>query len=402
MIFDTLLKIYDPRGCILGYQLYIKSLDSQILFWSFKHMMHMGFRWYGPSQDAVTLDQIRQIGGMEGVITALHEIPAGEIWPYEKVAERKALVEKAGLKLLGIESINVSEEIKYGGKNRDHLIDNYIKSLEAVGRCGIKLVCYNFMPVFDWTRTDLALPLPDGSSAMSYDGRICEGLSAQEMFDYIARNSNGFEMPGWELSRRDEITAEIAHFDGMTGDDLRANFKYFLDAIMPTCEKYGIMMGVHPDDPSYDLFGLPRICKCEEDLVKIARMNSSKYNGFTLCTGSLGSNPANDLPKIIRNPEIGPRIHFAHVRNVKYTGDHQFHESAHVSRCGSLDLYEIMKALIEVGFNGVIRPDHGRAIWGEKARPGYGLYDRALGASYLLGLEEAIRKDMDNGSCGCC
>ncbi|MGN0909606.1 MAG: mannonate dehydratase, partial [Succinivibrio sp.] len=176
-------------------------------------------------------------------------------------------------------------------------------------------------------------------------------------------------------------------------EKLWANLKYFLEAIMPTCEKYGILMGVHPDDPSYDLFGLPRICKCEDDLVKIARMNSSKCNGFSLCTGSLGSNPQNDLPRIIRNPEIGPRIHFAHVRNVKYDGDHRFHESAHVSRCGSLDLYEIMKALIDVGFNGVIRPDHGRAIWGEKARPGYGLYDRALGASYLLGLEEAIRKD---------
>ena len=181
----------------------------------------------------------------------------------------------------------------------------------------------------------------------------------------------------------------------MSGDELRANYKYFLDAIIPTCEKYNIKMGVHPDDPAYDLFGLPRICKCEEDLVKIARMNNSPYNGFTLCTGSLGSNPDNGkrLSEIIRNKEIGPRIWFAHVRNVKYTGDHQFHEASHVSRCGSLDLYEIMKALIEVGFNGIIRPDHGRELWGEKARPGYGLYDRALGAAYLMGLEEAIRKD---------
>ncbi|MDY6322133.1 MAG: mannonate dehydratase [Succinivibrio sp.] len=356
-------------------------------------MMHMGFRWYGPGQDPVTLSQIRQIGGMEGVITALHEIPAGEPWPEDKVRERKALVEKAGLKILGLESINVHEDIKYGGKDRDRLIENYIKSLEAVGKCGIHLVCYNFMPVFDWTRTDLAMPLPDGSKAMAYDGKICEGLTATQMFDYIAKNSNGFEMPGWELNRRDEIVAEIKKFSELTPDDLRANYKYFLDAIMPTCEKYQIKMGVHPDDPSYDLFGLPRICKCEDDLVKIARMNSSPYNGFTLCTGSLGSNPANNIPKIIRNKEIGLRIHFAHVRNVKHTGDHQFHESAHISRCGSLDLYEIMKALIEMGFNGVIRPDHGREIWDEKARPGYGLYDRALGAEYLQGLEEAIRKD---------
>ncbi len=356
-------------------------------------MMHMTFRWYGPQQDNITLEQIRQIPGMEGVITALHELPAGEVWPLDKVLERKAIVEKAGLRLMGIESINVHEDIKYGAPTRDKYIENYIKSLESVGKAGIHCVCYNFMPVFDWTRTDLAMPLPDGSKAMAYDGKICEGLTAEEMFEYISKNSNGFEMPGWELSRRDEITAEIKKFSEMTGDDLRANYKYFLDAIMPTCEKYNIKMGVHPDDPSYDLFGLPRICKCEEDLVKIAEMNSSPYNGFSLCTGSLGSNPANDIPKIIRNPKIGPRIHFAHVRNVHHTGDHQFHESAHLSRTGSLDLYEIVKALVEVGFNGIVRPDHGREIWGEIGRPGYGLYDRALGAVYIQGLEEAIRKE---------
>lgn len=356
-------------------------------------MMHMTFRWYGPQQDNIALEQIRQIPGMEGVITALHELPAGEVWPLDKVLERKAIVEKAGLRLMGIESINVHEDIKYGAPTRDKYIENYIKSLESVGKAGIHCVCYNFMPVFDWTRTDLAMPLPDGSKAMAYDGKICEGLTAEEMFEYISKNSNGFEMPGWELSRRDEITAEIKKFSEMTGDDLRANYKYFLDAIMPTCEKYNIKMGVHPDDPSYDLFGLPRICKCEEDLVKIAEMNSSPYNGFSLCTGSLGSNPANDIPKIIRNPKIGPRIHFAHVRNVHHTGDHQFHESAHLSRTGSLDLYEIVKALVEVGFNGIVRPDHGREIWGEIGRPGYGLYDRALGAVYIQGLEEAIRKE---------
>lgn len=356
-------------------------------------MMHMTFRWYGPNQDNITLDKIRQIPGMEGVITALHDLPAGEVWPLDKVLERKAIVEKAGLKLLGIESINVHEDIKYGAPTRDKYIENYIKSLESVGKAAIHCVCYNFMPVFDWTRTDLAMPLPDGSKAMAYDGKICEGLSCEEMFDYIAKNSNGFEMPGWELSRRDEITSEIKKFSEMTADDLRANFKYFLDAIMPTCEKYNIKMGVHPDDPSYDLFGLPRICKCEEDLVKIAQMNNSPYNGFSLCTGSLGSNPNNNLPKIIRNPLIGPRIHFAHVRNVNHTGDHQFHESAHLSSMGSLDLYEIVKALVEVGFNGIVRPDHGREIWGEIGRPGYGLYDRALGAVYIQGLEEAIRKE---------
>ena len=271
-------------------------------------MMHMTMRWFGPEQDSITLEQIHQVPGMEGVITALHELPAGEPWPEDKVKERKAMVEKAGLKLLGIESINVHEDIKYGAPTRDMYIENYIKSLEAVGKNDIHLVCYNFMPVFDWTRTDLALPLPDGSTALAYDGKVIEGLSAEQMFDRIANNSNGFEMPGWELNRKDEITAQINKFKGMTPDELRANFKYFLDAIMPTCEKYNIKMGVHPDDPSYDLFGIPRITKCEEDLVKIAQLNDSPLNGFSLCTGSLGSNPANNLPKIIRNPIIAKAL----------------------------------------------------------------------------------------------
>lgn len=355
-------------------------------------MMHMTFRWYGPNMDNISLQKIKQIPGMEGIITALHEIPAGEPWSEEGVRERKAMVEKAGLKLMGIESINVHEDIKCGANTRDRYIENYIKSLEAVGKNDIHMVCYNFMPVFDWTRTDLALPLPDGSTALAYDGKVIEGLTAEQMFDRVANNSQGFEMPGWELNRRSEITAQIKKFEGMSGDELRKNYKYFIDAIMPTCEKYNIKMGVHPDDPSFDLFGIPRITKCEADLIKIAEMHPSKLHGFSLCSGSLGSNPENNIPQIIRNPKIAERIHFAHVRNVLYTGDHQFHESSHVSCTGSLDLYEIMKALIEVGFNGLIRPDHGREIWGEDARPGYGLYDRALGATYLIGLEEAIRK----------
>ena len=162
---------------------------------------------------------------------------------------------------------------------------------------------------------------------------------------------------------------------------------------MPTCEKYKIKMAVHPDDPAWDVFGLPRIVTCEDDLLKIASLNSSIYNGFTFCTGSLGSNLNNDLPKIIRNPKIAERIHFAHIRNIKYENKDLFHEVSHLSSDGNFDMYEIVKALIDMGFDGVIRPDHGRMIWGEKARPGYGLYDRALGVAYLNGLWEAIKKN---------
>lgn len=354
--------------------------------------MKMTLRWFGPGQDSVSLEHIRQIPGVKGVITALHEIPVGEVWSYEQVMERKALIEAAGLELLGIESINVHEDIKLGVPSREQYIENYIKSLEAVGKADIHMVCYNFMPIFDWMRTDLTYMLEDGSNAMAYDDREIIGMTPEKMFARIEENSNGFIMPGWELNRKAEITELFHKYEGMTADRLRANYKYFLDAIMPTCEKYQIKMAVHPDDPAWNVFGLPRIVTSEEDMLKILDMNTSIYNGFSLCTGSLGSSISNDLPAIIRNPRIVERIHFAHVRNLKFTGDRMFHESAHPSECGTFDMYEIMKALIDGGFDGIIRPDHGRNIWGEVSRPGYGLYDRALGATYLLGLEEAIKK----------
>ncbi len=356
--------------------------------------MKMTLRWFGPGQDSVTLEEIRQIPGVKGVITALHEISVGEAWSYEQVIERKKIIEASGLKLLGIESINVHEDIKLGMPSRERYIENYIKSLEAIGKADIHMVCYNFMPIFDWMRTELTYMQEDGSNSMAYDDREIAGMTPDRMFARIEENSNGYIMPGWELNRKAEITELFHKYEGMTAERLRENYKYFLDAIIPTCEKYQIKMAVHPDDPAWNVFGLPRIVTCVDDMLKIADMNTSIYNGFTICTGSLGSNSSNNLPAIIRNPRIAERIHFAHVRNLKFTGDRIFHESAHPSECGSLDMYAIMKALIDVGFDGLIRPDHGRNIWGEQSRPGYGLYDRALGAVYLQGLEEAIKKSL--------
>ena len=355
--------------------------------------MDMTLRWYGSKNDSITLAQIRQIPGVTGVITALHDLPAGEPWPYEEVLKVKNEVEAAGLKLLGVESINIHEDIKLGAASRDRLIDNYITSLESVGKAGIQLVCYNFMPVFDWTRTDLAMPRADGSTALAYDSSVIAGINPDDMFERMEKESGGFIMPGWEPNRKDEIKALFAKYKGMTHEQLLANYKYFLDRIMPTCEKYGIKMAVHPDDPAWDIFGLPRVVTSEEALLKVADLHPSKLHGFTLCTGSLGSSRDNDLVKIIRNPRIAERIHFAHIRNIKFETEEMFHESAHLSSEGSFDMYEIVKALQEMGFDGVIRPDHGRAIWGENARPGYGLYDRALGAVYIEGLWEAIKKN---------
>ena len=355
--------------------------------------MDMTLRWYGSKHDSITLEQIRQIPGVTGVITALHDLPAGEPWPYEEVLKVKNEVEAAGLKLLGVESINIHEDIKLGAPTRDKLIDNYITSLESVGKAGIHMVCYNFMPIFDWTRTDLAYPLSDGSTVLAYDPKMIDGIDPDEMFAKMERESGGFVMPGWEPNRKEEIKGLFERYKGMTHEQLLENYGYFINRIMPTCEKYQIKMAVHPDDPAWDIFGLPRIVKSEESLLKVAALHPSKLHGFTLCTGSLGSSRDNDLVKIIRNPKIAERIHFAHIRNVKFEEDGFFHESAHLSSEGSFDMYEIIKAFQEMGFDGIIRPDHGRMIWGEQARPGYGLYDRALGAVYIEGLWEAVKKN---------
>lgn len=354
--------------------------------------MQMTLRWYGSNNDSISLKQIRQIPGVTGVISALHDIPVGEVWPYEEILHLKEEVEAENLSLAGIESINIHEDIKLGAATRDKWIDHYKKSLENVAKAGIHLVCYNFMPIFDWTRTDLALPLGDGSTALSYDEHVVGDIDPNDMFDRMEKESGGFILPGWEPNRKDEIKTLFEKYKNVTAEDLFENYTYFINAIMPTCEQFQIKMAVHPDDPAWPVFGLPRIVTSEEALIRIASMHPSLYHGFTLCTGSLGSNIKNNLPQIIRNPQIANRIHFAHLRNIKFEAPGVFHESAHLSSDGDFDMYEIVKALIESGFDGVIRPDHGRMIWDEEARPGYGLYDRALGAIYLEGLWEAIVK----------
>ena len=253
----------------------------------------------------------------------------------------------------------------------------------------MKVICYNFMPVFDWTRTDLAMDMGNGATCLSYNGKQIEGKSPEDMFREIDDNSNGYAMPGWETERMGEIKELFEKYKGITDEDLWTNLQYFLEKIIPVCEACDVKMAIHPDDPPWDIFGLPRIIRDLPSLKRFLKLVDSPCNGLTFCTGSLGASLKNDLPAMIR--EVGDRIYFAHLRNIKVTGNH-FHETSHLSADGSLDLYEIVKALQDVGFDGYIRPDHGRMIWGETARPGYGLYDRALGAAYLNGLWEACKK----------
>lgn len=352
--------------------------------------MQMTLRWFGSKHDSVTLEQIKQIPGVTGVITTLYDIPVGEIWSSEDILKLKNEVNAAGLEIAGIESVNIHDAIKIGLPERDKYIDNYIGSLENLGKADIKLVCYNFMPVFDWTRSDLAKLRPDGSTVLSYDQELIDQIEPDKLLNQIDGKSNGFIMPGWEPERLVHVKELFEKYKGVDSGKLFDNLIYFLKRIQPVCEKYDIKMAIHPDDPAWPVFNLPRIMTGKTNILKLLKAVDAKFNGITLCTGSLGSNPNNDICDIIRAAK--DRIHFAHVRNLIHHSPGKFDEAAHLSRDGSLDMYEIMKNLYDNGFDGPVRPDHGRAIWGEVAMPGYGLYDRALGAAYLNGLLEAIEK----------
>ena len=357
--------------------------------------MEMTLRWYGTGFDTVTLEQIRQIPGVTGVITTLYDTQPGEVWSRERIRALKAEVEASGLHLSGIESVNVHDAIKVGSEDRDMYIANYIETLENLGQEDIHLVCYNFVPVFDWTRTELARKRPDGSTVLAYTQKAVDALDPEKMFDSIAGDMNGTVMPGWEPERMARVKELFALYKDVDDEKLFQNLVYFLEKIMPVCNKYDIKMAIHPDDPAWSVFGLPRIIINKQNILRLMNAVDDVHNGVTFCSGSYGTSLANDLPDMIRS--LKGRIHFAHVRNLKFNAPDDFEEAAHLSSDGTFDMYEIMRALYEIGFDGPIRPDHGRMIWGEVAMPGYGLYDRALGATYLNGLWEAIEKSHTRG-----
>ena len=343
--------------------------------------MKMTFRWYG-KDDPVTLEKIRQIPGMKGIVSAIYDIPVGEAWSYERIMELKKEVEDAGLELSVIESVPVHEDIKIGGGERDRYIENYCTTLRNLAKAGVDCVCYNFMPVFDWTRSDLAYTLSDGSNALIYD---------EETVLKMNPLSGDLSLPGWDSSyTKDGMKALLEQYQSVTEEDLWNNLKYFLDRVIKVAEEVKVKMAIHPDDPPWGIFGLPRIITNKENIKKFFKLYDSKYNGITLCSGSLGADSENDITDMVY--EFGDRIHFAHMRNIKITGKHCFEESAHKSEYGSLDMVKIMKAYHDIGFEGYMRPDHGRMIWGEVGRPGYGLFDRALGAVYLNGIWETLEK----------
>ena len=354
--------------------------------------MKMIIRWFPGGDDSVTLDQIRQIPGVSGVAAMLSDVPVGEVWPLERLQSLKEEVNSAGLDVEVIESVNIHEDIKKGLPTRDRYIENYIQTIKNLSEIGVKCLCYNFMPVMDWVRSDLAFPLEDGSTAMYYNHeevlRMNPAMIAKEMFG----SSEGYTLPGWEPERLKAMSADIDFYQNISEDDYWKNMKYFLDAVIPYAEKYDIKMAIHPDDPPFPIYGLPKVIRNAESIRRFLDLNNSPYNGLTLCTGSLGADRNNDIPAIVNEFVSRGRVHFAHIRNIRHLDEKIFTETAHLSQCGDLDMYRVVKAFHDNGFDGYIRSDHGRMIWGEKARPGYGLYDRALGTVYLLGLWEAIHK----------
>lgn len=346
--------------------------------------MKLSFRWYG-EDDKVTLEQIRQIPKMESIVTAVYDVPVGEVWSEESVKRLKEITELNGLKFDVIESVPVHEDIKLGLDTKDKYIENYCQNIKLLAKYGVKVICYNFMPVFDWTRTQLDHVLEDGSTSLVYYSEQVDKVNPLQ-------SDSDLTLPGWDSSyTREELAQVVAMYNKKSEEDMWDNLKYFLEKVIPVAAENDVYMAIHQDDPCWSIFGLPRIIKDEASLDRFLSLVDDKHNGLTLCAGSLGCSAKNDVAKLAEKYAKMGRIHFVHMRNVALVPN-GFEERAHPSSCGSLDMYAIMKALYDNGFTGYIRPDHGRMIWGETGRAGYGLYDRALGASYLNGLWEAIER----------
>ncbi|MDF2484056.1 MAG: uxuA1 [Herbinix sp.] len=345
--------------------------------------MKFSFRWYG-TDDAVKLQYIRQIPSMHSIVTAVYDVPVGEVWSHESIQKLKQEVEAADLHFEVIESVPVHEDIKLGLSTRARYIENYKENIRRLSKAGIKVICYNFMPVFDWTRTQLDKVLADGSTALVY---------YKEQLEKMDPLTGELSLPGWDSSYTKEGLAQLfEQYKKVDEEALWANLEYFLQQIIPVAQECDVKMAIHPDDPPYSIFGLPRIITNEKNLDRFLKLVDNKYNGLTFCTGSLGSASFNHIVEMVDKYSAQGRIHFMHIRNVKLLEDGSFEESAHYSPCGSMDIVAIMKALHKNGFDGYVRPDHGRMIWGETGRPGYGLYDRALGAMYLTGIWETLEK----------
>lgn len=343
--------------------------------------MKMTMRWFGEG-DTVRLQDIAQVPVVKGIVGTLEGKPDNVVWSLEDFLRLKEQVSAYGFSLDVIESIPVAEAIKKGTPERDALIDMYCESIRNMGRAGIPVLCYNFMPVFDWMRTDLNYRLPDGSFVTFYDHEAAVNYDLTKGFEARVAWARGFT--------GDEVRAVLDEYQGIDEEVLFENFAYFLRRVIPAAEEAGVFLALHPDDPPWSIFGLPRIVRDTQTIRRILNVVDSPHNGITFCTGSLGAAVENDLANMVR--EFADRINFVHLRNVEVTAPRTFYEVAHTDET-HVNLPAVMQALIEIGYRGPVRPDHGRMIWGETGRTGYGLYDRALAAMYLYGLWQGIKHD---------
>ena len=361
--------------------------------------MQMGFRWYGEGNDKISLNYIKQIPGVTSIVWSLHHKMPGEVWSVEEIAEVKKQLDEYGFNMDVVESVNVHDDIKIGLPTRDGYIEAYKQTIRNLAQFGVKVICYNFMPIFDWTRSDLFHPVGDGSTALFYEkGMIQDDYNAMAKYILDFTEKYNMSFPGWEPERMAKLDELFKAYKDVDHEVLWANLKYFLEAIMPVCEETGIKMAIHMDDPPWDIFGLPRLLINEENIDRFLKMVDNPYNCLTLCSGSLNADPRNNVAEIVR--KHCDRIAFAHIRNVKHFENGDFSEASHRDCDGDTRILDILKAYHDCGYEGYIRPDHGRHLWGEtpgNVRPGYGLYDRALGIMYMLGVWDMLDKlDKEN------
>lgn len=387
--------------------------------------MEKTWRWFG-KKDKISLSMLRQIG-VEGIVTALHDIPNGEVWTPEAINELKSYIEEAGLRWSVVESLPVSEAIKYGGKDRDRLIENYKVSLSNLGKAGIKTVCYNFMPVIDWIRTDLEYPWEDGTSSLYFDKtrfayfdccilnrngaekdytseemnrvkKLAETITQEEkdaLIDTIIVKTQGFINGNIKEGDNNPVAIFkrlLTLYEGIDIDGLRQNMKYFLEQIMPVCEQYNINMCVHPDDPPYQMLGLPRIVTGGEDIEWILKSVDNPHNGLTFCAGSLSSGIHNNVPELAER--FAHRTHFVHLRSTEILADGNFIEASHLEGRGHL--IEVVRIFERVNPDLPMRVDHGRMMLGDEDKgynPGYSFYGRMYALAQIDGVMATVKNE---------
>jgi mannonate dehydratase len=390
--------------------------------------MEKTWRWFGKN-DSITLDMLRQIG-VEGVVTALYDVPPGEIWTYEAIVELKNHIERNGLQWSVVESLPVPEEIKYGDITRDKLIENYNISIANLGKAGIKTICYNFMPAIDWVRTDLEWKLPDGTYTLYFDkihyayfdcfilnrdgaekdytaeeiekvNQLHKVITKEEtdsLIDTIIVRTQSFihrKISGINANPVEEFKKLLAKYNGIDKNELRKNMSYFLNKVIPTAEKYGVMLAVHPDDPPFSVFGLPRIVSDEDDIEFILNMVDSKSNGLTLCTGSLSAGEHNNLPDLARR--FAKHVFFAHLRSTEILPNGNFMEASHLGGRGNI--IEVIRILDKQNRVIPMRVDHGKLMLDDidkNHNPGYSFYGRMLALGQVEGMMAVVRNEIDN------